>query len=60
MSQHCFGFVKLCHGNVKSIYLVKIYYERNPDSEIKKFIGDDDANKFLIPQYRAPWVLPKI
>lgn len=30
------------------------------DAETSKFINDDEANKFLVPQYRAPWVLPKI
>jgi predicted dehydrogenase len=30
------------------------------DAKISKFINDDEANKFLVPQYRAPWVLPKI
>jgi hypothetical protein len=30
------------------------------DAETSKFINDEDANKFLVPQYRAPWVLPSI
>jgi predicted dehydrogenase len=30
------------------------------DAEKSQFINDEEANKFLIPQYRAPWVLPKI
>ena len=30
------------------------------DPETSKFINDEDANKFLVPTYRAPWVLPKI
>jgi len=30
------------------------------DAETSKFINDDEANKFLVPTYRAPWVLPKI
>jgi hypothetical protein len=30
------------------------------DAENSRFINDDDANKFLVPEYRAPWVLPKI
>jgi len=30
------------------------------DAETSKFINDEDANKFLVPQYRAPWVLPTI
>ena len=25
-----------------------------------KFTNDEDANKYLIPDYRAPWKLPKI
>ena len=30
------------------------------DSEKSQFINDDAANKYLIPEYRAPWALPKI
>ena len=30
------------------------------DDDNSKFINDDEANKFLVPEYRAPWVLPKI
>ena len=30
------------------------------DAKTSKFINDDEANKFLVPQYRAPWALPKI
>ena len=30
------------------------------DAETNKFINDDEANKFLVPHYRAPLVLPNI
>jgi len=30
------------------------------DAEKSMFINDDEANRFLVPEYRAPWVLPKI
>ncbi len=30
------------------------------DSDNSKFINDDEANTFLTPTYRSPWVLPKI
>jgi len=30
------------------------------DAETSKFIGDDDANRLLVPTYRAPWELPKV
>jgi predicted dehydrogenase len=31
------------------------------DPETYTFIGDEDANRFLTrPEYRAPWILPKI
>jgi hypothetical protein len=30
------------------------------DTEKKMFLNDDDANKLMVPEYRAPWVLPKI
>jgi len=30
------------------------------DKDKSQFIGDDGANNLLVPEYRAPWVLPKI
>jgi hypothetical protein len=30
------------------------------DAEKSLFVNDEEANKFLVPEYRAPWVLPKI
>lgn len=30
------------------------------DDENSRFIDDEDANSYLVPQYRAPWELPKI
>ncbi|MBN2636315.1 MAG: Gfo/Idh/MocA family oxidoreductase [Prolixibacteraceae bacterium] len=30
------------------------------DAENSKFIGDEAANEFLTPVYRAPWELPKV
>jgi hypothetical protein len=30
------------------------------DTEKKQFINDEEANKYLVPTYRAPWALPKI
>ena len=26
----------------------------------KRFTNDEEANRYLIPSYRAPWVLPKV
>jgi hypothetical protein len=30
------------------------------DSDKNKFIGDEEANSYLVPKYRAPWKLPEI
>jgi hypothetical protein len=30
------------------------------DTEKKMFLNDEEANKLMVPEYRAPWVLPKI
>ncbi|WP_159519897.1 Gfo/Idh/MocA family protein [Sunxiuqinia indica] len=30
------------------------------DSEQSRFIGDDEANKHLVPSYRSPWELPTV
>ena len=30
------------------------------DAATKQFTNDDAANGYLVPTYRAPWVLPKV
>ncbi|MFA5534203.1 MAG: Gfo/Idh/MocA family oxidoreductase [Mariniphaga sp.] len=48
---------RVCHlGNMALKTGRRLYW----DAENNKFIGDDDANSFLVPQYRAPWELPKV
>lgn len=64
MSQDCLGIVKLRHRNVKSAHLGNIALRTvrrlSWDAKNSKFINDDEANKFLVPECRAPWALPKI
>jgi len=43
-------------GNIAHRTGKRLYW----DTEKSKFIGDDEANGYLTPTYRAPWVLPKI
>lgn len=48
---------RVCHlGNMALKTGRRLYW----DAENNQFIGDDDANSFLVPQYRAPWELPKV
>jgi predicted dehydrogenase len=48
---------RVCHlGNIAFKTGRRLYW----DAENSKFIGDDDANSYLVPQYRAPWELPKV
>lgn len=48
---------RVCHlGNVAYKTGRRLYW----DADNSKFIGDDDANSYLVPQYRAPWELPKV
>ena len=30
------------------------------DSENSSFVDDEEANRYLVPEYRAPWVLPTV
>lgn len=43
-------------GNIAHRTGKRLYW----DNEKSKFIGDDDANSYLVPTYRAPWKLPNI
>lgn len=48
---------RVCHlGNIAFKTGRRLYW----DAGNSKFIGDDDANSYLVPQYRAPWELPKV
>jgi predicted dehydrogenase len=48
---------RVCHlGNMAYKTGRRLYW----DAESTKFINDDEANKLLVPSYRAPWELPKI
>ncbi len=48
---------RVCHlGNMA----YKTGRRLNWDAENTKFINDNEANKLLVPTYRAPWELPKI
>ena len=48
---------RVCHlGNIALKTGRRLYW----DADNSKFIGDDDANSYLVPTYRAPWELPKL
>jgi predicted dehydrogenase len=43
-------------GNIAHRTGKRLYW----DTANSKFIGDNDANQYLTPTYRAPWELPKV
>ena len=43
-------------GNIAQRTGKRLYWDNNKST----FIGDEDANAYLVPTYRAPWVLPKV
>ncbi|MBN1985862.1 MAG: Gfo/Idh/MocA family oxidoreductase [Prolixibacteraceae bacterium] len=43
-------------GNIAQRTGKRLYW----DNENSTFIGDDEANTYLVPTYRAPWELPKV
>jgi predicted dehydrogenase len=48
---------RVCHlGNIALKTGRRLYW----DADNRKFIGDEDANNYLVPTYRAPWELPKV
>jgi hypothetical protein len=51
------GVARTCHlGNVAYKTGRRLYW----DQEKYQFINDSEANKYLVPQYRKPWELPKV
>ena len=48
---------RVCHlGNIAFKTGRRLYW----DADNSKFIGDEDANSYLVPTYRSPWELPKV
>jgi len=43
-------------GNIAHRTGHRLYWDANT----RQVLNDDAANKFLVPEYRAPWTLPKI
>ena len=43
-------------GNIAQRTGKRLYW----DNEKSTFIGDDEANNYLVPTYRAPWKLPTV
>lgn len=48
---------RVCHlGNIAFKTGRRLYW----DADNSRFINDEDANKYLVPQYRPPWQLPRV
>ena len=48
---------KVCHlGNIAFKTGRRLYWDNNTS----RFINDDAANQYLVPEYRKPWALPKV
>ncbi|MDD4107311.1 MAG: Gfo/Idh/MocA family oxidoreductase [Prolixibacteraceae bacterium] len=48
---------RVCHlGNIAFKTGRRLYW----DAEKSKFIGDNEADSFLVPDYRSPWKLPEV
>ena len=51
------GVARTCHlGNIAHLTGRRIYW----DAEKREIINDDEANRYMAPEYRAPWKLPGI
>ncbi len=51
------GVARTCHlGNVSLKTGRRLYW----DAENSKFINDPEANAYLTPEYRKPWILPSV
>jgi len=51
------GVARTCHlGNIAYKTGRRLYW----DAENSRFIGDEDANGYLAPSYRAPWKVPEV
>jgi predicted dehydrogenase len=50
------GVARTCLlGNIAHLTGERIYW----DDEKREIINNEEANKYLVPEYRSPWVLPK-
>jgi hypothetical protein len=50
------GVARTCLlGNIAHLTGERIYW----DDEKREIINNKEANKYLVPEYRSPWVLPK-
>jgi predicted dehydrogenase len=56
--------VEVGHNSMIACHLANIAFRLNRrvqwDVEQERFVGDEEAQRLVMPQYRAPWALPKI
>jgi predicted dehydrogenase len=56
--------VEVGHNSMIACHLANIAFRLNRrvqwDVDAERFVGDEDAQRLVMPQYRAPWALPKI
>jgi len=51
------GVARTCHlGNIAYKTGRRLYW----DAETSRFINDADADSYLTPSYRSPWILPEV
>ena len=54
------GYVAALRGHIPNIAGRVGATQLEWDEENKSFINNDDANRLITPEYRAPWQLPEI
>ena len=56
--------VEIGHNSMIACHLANIAFRLNRrvqwDVDAERFVGDEEAQRLVMPTYRAPWALPKI